>query len=325
MFRDGTAGVHLKRAFTKRTKSPEILMPTTSPLRTMSLRKPGEPSIRNKISSPVALVSTTNMLSYSAPNVDTLNKSSSSVNVDAFPKPSNRSVSSASSASSARSFHTSSGEDSDGTVATSIHSSDRESVPSSPVECSPEPNHLTEYFRPQSPKQNGLKRASSAASTYHRRTESQTTNGLLDAPVIPKRALSHSKRAHERLARKRSLQLVSTPTSLHSRVRSHGSLETFSTSISYLGSSAPNNSLTSLGGSVMAEHPFGKELEQLNEVAEELHGVVKDITAEEDNLVIKQFGLGTFDVSEYMMDVEACYEEVFGEIMGGKPQLSGWF
>jgi len=124
-------------------------------------------------------------------------------------------------------------------------------------------------------------------------------------PVFPERAMSHSKRAHEQLARKRSLQNL--PSGLHSR-----------------GSSREHRSSTDIiKGSIDLSHPFGKELEQLNEVVEEFGGVIRDAAMEADMSKMKRMGLAKFCAADYMMEIQPLFSACFVE--GSKlSATAGW-
>ncbi|KAJ5501142.1 hypothetical protein N7453_005959 [Penicillium expansum] len=107
--------------------------------------------------------------------------------------------------------------------------------PTSPIDANP----LTSYF----PKR-------TATVTSHPR--SSTSSSTTDAPLVPKRALSHTKRSHQELAHKRSVSRMSPPPLNAAR-----STPTIRASQEFF----------------QAEpHPFGKELEQVNEVVEEFGG-----------------------------------------------------
>lgn len=60
-------------------------------------------------------------------------------------------------------------------------------------------------------------------------------------------------------------------------------------------------------------HPFGKELEQLNEVAEEFGGVVRDAEADADHHFMQAHGLGYFCATDYMMEIQDILHTVFEE------------
>jgi hypothetical protein len=164
---------------------------------------------------------------------------------------------------------------------------DASSVDSSPT--SPAPNHLSGYFASAS---KVPRRSASSGNLQQAKTDS------VDAvPAIPERALSHSKRAHERLAQKRSLQNMKPRGSLHSNrsSREHrASVDMFRSTIEE------------------ESHPFGKELEQLNEVAEEFGGVVRDAEFNADMAVIREKGLATFCAADYLNEIMPLFHNRFG-------------
>jgi len=233
-----------------------------------------------KISMPVALISTTNMLSYNAPDIATLRH--------------------ASNGSTSTNVSHASADDSDHTTRSSSSSNhsretltDASSVGSSPT--SPEPNHLSDYF----PSSKAPRRAPSH-SDINRKIKPVASipevPATISTPAIPSRALSHSKRAHERVANKRSLQNMSppslTPKDAARASREHrASLDMFSP--------RTNN-----------DHPFGNELEQLNEVAEEFGGVVRDAEWDDDMAAMAKLGLGRFGVSDYLSEIQPLFSSL---------------
>lgn len=250
----------LARAFTLRQKKSEVNI--SSPMGRAASQRNGKPVLRGQISAPVALVSTTNMLSYSAPNID----GTSPVGYRDF---------SASSASST------SGEESDAST-NSLHSNDTvtdmSSIDESPVECSP--NHLSQYFKP----------AVDTNSPCH--SPSLSTTASFEAPVVPQRAPSHSKQAHETVSRKRSVQrLVSPPSS--TRVSSEF---------------APSRA-----ASVEAprDNPFGKELQQLDEIAEEYGQTVRNAEHDADAAYMRSRNLGAFAASDYLSEIHGLMADLF--------------
>lgn len=270
----------LARAVTRRIKRTEVPKEPTPPTRSQSVRTPSTQIDRAKISLPVALVSTTNMLSYNAPDIEIMR---------------NVSASTASSHSSA--------DDSDNSVSgrsrASSHSSrdttltDASSVESSPT--SPAPNHLSGYF-PSAGKQ--IRKSSSTTSLHQVKEES-----VVSTPAIPQRALSHSKRAHERLAAKRSLQNMNTRTSLNSR----GSMG------SQRQSREQRSSMDMFKGTIEEEaHPFGRELEQLNEIVEEFGGVVRDAETEADLTAMRSKNLAAFCAADYLAEIRPLFSNRFG-------------
>jgi len=59
------------------------------------------------------------------------------------------------------------------------------------------------------------------------------------------------------------------------------------------------------------EHPFGKELEQLNEVVEEFGGVARDAEMEEDVAVMAKLGLGLFRPTDYLSEIQPLFASFF--------------
>jgi hypothetical protein len=237
----------LARAFTtKRSKRPEISAPT--PQRSYSTRHAAPAgNFRNKISAPVELLSTTNMLSYNAP--DLYPSSSSSI----------------------------SGDDADGIRSHLLSpptSPDSSSIESQPY--SPEANHLTNYFNPA--------------------TRSSTSSND-DAPSIPQRAASHTKKTHERMSHKRSM--------------------------SRLASNARSSAAMFGGFGPVAEsqdrHPFGNELAQVSELAEEFAAQIHVVDEEEQELVSR--GLLKFGAEDYMSEIQGLFMSAYGE---SKPMATMW-
>ena len=262
----------LARAFTLRGKKSEANISPITMGRAASHRN-GKPVNRAQISSPVALVSTTNMLSYSAPNI-----TSAQANYRDF---------SASTASST------SGEESDAST-NSIHSNDTNtdmsSVDESPI-CAA-PNHLSSYFQPAVDTTNN--------SPMH--SPSMSTSATFEAPTLPQRAASHSKQAHESLSRKRSVQrMQSPPTSAR----------------------ASSEFTPSLGASVEAprDNPFGKELEQLDEIAEEFGQTVRNAEYDADTAYMRSHNLGVYAASDYLNEIHGMIAETFHE----QREASAWF
>ena len=250
----------LARAFTKRSKRPEVSAPM--PYRDGAPKLSSGTIKRGKISGPVELLSTTNMLAYQAPDL-------------------NSAVSSSSSSSSLRSPD-------DSELAFSPQSNFGSPITTpdqSPREASPiEPNPRESYFP---------KRSATVATP---RSSGSTTSST-DAPMVPKRALSHTKRSHQALARQRSLSKMEPPPL--SAARPSGSNR----------DSPPEASLPP-----SEAHPFGKELEQVNEVVEEFGGITRGLL-EEENLLSRK-GLKKFTADDYMIEVDNVYGSIFDNQLG---------
>ncbi|KAF2270620.1 hypothetical protein CC78DRAFT_539127 [Lojkania enalia] len=259
----------IARGLTKRIKRTDV--PNSPPTRPQSMKNPSLQIDRSKISSPVALISTTNMLSYNAPDIATLRHASSS----------NASTHSADDSDNS----TSTGRSRSSSHVSSDTLTDASSVESSPT--SPAPNHLSGYFASASK----APRRSVSSGNLQRKSES-----LEPVPAIPERALSHSKRAHERVAQKRSLQNMTS----RSSVRSNRSSREHRSSVDMFHATIKEES-----------HPFGKELEQLNEVAEEFGGVVRDAEMEEDMTTIREKGLAQFCAADYLQEIKPLFSARF--------------
>ena len=74
------------------------------------------------------------------------------------------------------------------------------------------------------------------------------------------------------------------------------------------------SSLDMFTGSILEEetHPFGRELEQLNEVVEEFGGVVRDAEAEADFSAMRAKNLAAFCASDYLAEIRPLFSYRFG-------------
>ena len=252
----------LSRAFTTRRSRGGSDSTPEMPKRSLTTKHSFSTSgtIRHKISAPIELISTTNMLSYNAPDIFPSNSSNSSNSGD----DSDRSPSSSSSP---------------------LTSPDTSSIESSSP-TSPEPNHLSCYF--------GAASRQSASSD--------------DAPSIPTRAPSHTKKLSETIARKRSMTRLSGPMGS----RRENSTSTARSSINMFSSHVDTMESHS--------HPFGKELAQVSEIAEE-YGISQETLAvvdeEEKELVSR--GLFKFRAEDYISEIHGLFISAFGD---SRPAMS---
>jgi hypothetical protein len=267
----------LMRAFTMRRNKPD--MSINVPIGRAASQRAGKPILRTQISSPIALISTSNMLSFEAPDIQ-----------GTTPVYHHE-------GSSASSMNSSSGEESDASTANSIHSNDTMTDMSSVGDSSPtspEPNHLSCYFKP-------AVETSTNSSPIH--SPHLSVISIFDAPIIPQRALSHSKEAHETLSRQRSLRAASPALTTRS------STEIISSGRNTL-AEAPR------------ESPFGKELAQLDEVAEEFGNTVRNVEADADSKFMESHNLAAFDASEYLTEIHDLLNELYGD---EQPEIGTWF
>lgn len=281
----------LARAMTKRMKrtgASEEAMPS----RSKSVKNLNMHFDRNQISLPVALLSSTNTLVYDAPDLASMDLAARRA------------------ASASRSTH-SSADDSDHSISGRSRASsqgsrdtltDASSVDSSPT--SPAPNHLSGYF----PAPNGKSIRKSASTNSLSQVRENPTEPTEPIPAIPQRALSHSKRAHVQLAQKRSMQNIS---SRGNSISSRGSLG----SIREQRKSAEIFNISSVNEQEAPAHPFGAELEQLNEVAEEFSGVARSAEEQADLETMRTRNLATFCAADYMAEIQPLFSSMIAPRM----------
>ncbi|KAK1979089.1 hypothetical protein LZ30DRAFT_597693 [Colletotrichum cereale] len=247
-----------------------------------------QPVIRHKISAPMELVHTTNMLSYNAPDIRPQTGTDASSN----------------------SSRKSTEEDSES--AKSAASSPPTSPDVAPHELSKEPNHLSCYFvAPGAP------------------TDKSRGPEIPAIPTIPKRAPTHTKQAsYDAVARQRSLSQMSKASD--QTVSSKASM-TFSLRASSGSSAASTMSHHSIAPvlktplppmpspafqhqsprqeKAIESHPFGRELAQVTEIAEEF-GIKDDVMYEEECL-LKAEGLYKFAADDYLSEVQSLFPNFF--------------
>jgi hypothetical protein len=322
----------ITRAFTTRRVKQSLEAAEEAKVQRRSSNGGAPGSMRFKISAPVELIHTTNMLSYNAPDI----------------RPRNVSDSSTASPSSAS---TKSDEDSDAhTVASTPPTSP--DVPSMNLAAKLEANHLSSYFTapPEVEMQMSMDRKPSARTGSVRAAVER-----MEAPAIPQRSPSHTKkpldapnftrspsaRLSEQSARSASTKAHST----FSRASSSSS-NTAITSRSSASASHPTKVSTSSIGtptvpvmpgsppqvqqhrkelSGSRNNPFGQELAQVSELAEEFSIATKaEISAAskamlEEEQVLQARDLHKFSAEDYMSDIRELASRFFGEIKPAGP------
>jgi len=240
----------LTRAFTKRVKRNVEQLQFQ---RGTSVKYPPGTINRTLISLPTELISTTNVQALTAPDIRSVSGSSSG------------SISSGNDSDFStidRSFLTSAGND---------NSSMDSSGPATPV--TPTADDHKSFF--------DLKLTTPILPSI--------ASPTLETPIIPQRALSHSKKAHVELSRKRSIQRMSPPPNSIAKPAARSNLDdTF--------------------------HPFGNELAQVNEVAEEF-GVATKLMVEEEREILSK-GLHKFGVNDYLDEIAGLYGGIFEDKLG---------
>jgi hypothetical protein len=72
-------------------------------------------------------------------------------------------------------------------------------------------------------------------------------------------------------------------------------------------------------------NPFGKELAQLDAVAEEFGQVVRSAEADADAVYMESHGLACFSASDYMFEIQSLIHEMFAEERKSKYELGNFF
>ncbi|KAI4163812.1 MAG: hypothetical protein LQ342_002585 [Letrouitia transgressa] len=156
--------------------------------------------------------------------------------------------------------------------------SSRDTTPeTSSIESAPspvEPNHLTGYFQ----------------SVNKPSLGSPALQSDVDVPAVPSRAKSHTKLSHQASARKRSnSRNIPPPNVIHTEV-------------------APAcSSIDIFNGNPEADHPFGAELAQVNELAEEI-GASEARTLDEEEQYLVENGLCKFTVDDYIDEIQSFFQ-----------------
>ncbi|KND95160.1 hypothetical protein TOPH_00177 [Tolypocladium ophioglossoides CBS 100239] len=268
----------LSRAFTTRRLrlSNDLADDSNLPRRSNTTRGP---LLRHKISAPIQLIHTTNMLSYNAPDL---------------PRPS-------------RSNSTTAKSDEDSDALTTAESTPPTSPDVAPGErsSSPEPNHLTSYFK----------------------TPGKTlVASEMGPPAIPKRSPSHTKKnSYEAIARSRSVSRMSRESDLSVSTRAG---QTFSRppSTSTRASSASHSSSPhsqkqatppppppAATGLPKDAHPFGQELAQVTELAEEYSTNAGLATIDEEQQYLESRGLVKLSATDYLGAIQSLSAAFFAE------------
>ena len=325
----------LGRAFTRRLRSESSALRTFITASGKAI-KPGD------ISLPTSLLSTTNPLSHDAPDVAVAQLAAAQGKFDTtagfmtFYHDGNKNAPNSRSESPPALDSSRSSEESDSPKFSSPSTpptatptlTDASSVDSSPADSSPalEYNHLSCYF----PKQT-VRRSKSVRSATTTAGQITAEIDAQQAPALPSRVSSHNKREHERLARKRSLRRSgsgasknassSAPIEPTSETSGLVSIDTMIGQATASPTKDTNEASSPLSpesvyspvspvANAMQHHPFTSELEQLNEVAEEFHGITQEAQAAQEAKQVqkmKEKGLQKFNVADYVREIGWLY------------------
>jgi len=234
------------------------------------MRFPPRTIDRSLISLPTELISTTNVQVLTAPDIRSASGSSGS---------SIRSGNESDFSTIDRSFLNNPG-------------TDTSSIDSSPLTPVTPPMEDTKSFF-------DVKRPSTAALAI---LSPPGTPPGLEAPAVPQRSPSHSKKAHVELSRKRSIQHMPPPPTSLSRL------------------AGGRNSADIFNMPADANHPFGQELAKVNEVAEEFGATARLLDEEEQEILSK--GLCKFRVEDYLDEIAGLYGGIFEDQLG--PMANPW-
>lgn len=267
----------LSRAFTtRRAKGSTDLGDSVKRSNTLH-KTPSQQPIRSKISAPVQLVHTTNMLSYNAPDI--------------HPRRPSRSDSGATKSTV---------DESDTATALTADSTPPTSPDGEADFCSPDANHLSSYF------------VAPGTAVMHGPSP--------DAPAIPKRSPSHTKKnSFDALARKRSMSRVSQGSEQSNPGLTFSRSSSTSTRASTTSqSSAPHTSKlapppipqqtmtappVSHVTSKTSSSPFGQELAQVTELAEEFGAKSRLEVIHEDEQYLRTRNLVQMSADDYLNEV----------------------
>lgn len=333
----------LARAFTTRRAKVFGGDSEGKPTRSNTVKGSISGPVRSKISGPVELVHTTNMLSYNAPDIRRGPKISGpmelihTTNMLSYDAPDIHKEPKTAASNSSMSLGSDGDSDHIPTAASSPPTSPDTAFPPGDVKDdgkSPlEPNHLSCYFTLPS---------------------STATTNAPPVPSLPKRAPSHSKKSLDHLSRKASIseflgrkpsvsrlseqssRSISSKASGSFSRSSSASTSTTASSHSYSSHSAPKTSplspppvpptALSTSGAVHLHkesstgsertHPFGHELAQVTELAEEYATTATEKTrviATDEEKQMSALGLQKFSPEEYLSEIQGLFATFFSE------------
>lgn len=267
-------------------------------------------TLRHKISAPVQLVHTTNMLSYNAPDLPRPGRTNSAKSLD----------------------------DSDSLATTESTPPTSPDVDSGERTPSPKPNHLSGYFK------NSSRSAAAAAAApaepepapapmVPQRSPTHTKKNSIDA-IARSRSISRMSRDSELSAASKSLQAFSRTPSVSTHASSHSSAHSSSISsrsgrspLAPAAPMAPTASTMPTAPSPLSvqapmaaqhhatkdSHPFGPELAQVTELAEEYSSGSQLELADEDTEYIRSKGLVKLRPDDYLSMIQGLSSFFFSE------------
>lgn len=319
-------------------------------------------SVRSKISAPMGLVSTTNMLSYNAPDIRKGPKISAPVeltfttNALSYDAPDIQREPKTAASNSSMSLRSDGDSDHIHTAASSPPTSPDSAFPRGSDEemdksstSIPGPNHLSCYFTLPGEASNV---SAPAVPTLPKRAPSHT--GRQHEPLSPKTSSRMSERLHrkisisERMGRKPSVSRLSEQSSGSASTKASGPFSRASSA----STSTTASSQQSVGGHQMfktssqapppvpvalslsqpkelaeTKEPFGQELAQVTELAEEYATSAAESTRRTDTLEDRELadrGLQKFSPEEYVAEITCLISTFFGESRHAKNPAPQW-
>ncbi|KAK5947591.1 hypothetical protein PMZ80_001744 [Knufia obscura] len=127
-------------------------------------------------------------------------------------------------------------------------------------------------------------------------------------PAIPQRAPSHSKKAHVELSRQRSFNRSMSPPPTDIAKEAVTTRDT----VAIFSHSRHDSS---------ANHPFGRELAKVDEVAETFGGAGMSMLLDEEEQEMQAKGLRKFTVSDYLAEITGQTGGVYEDSMGLNPWM----
>lgn len=347
----------LARAFTTRRAKVFGGDGEGKPSRSLTVKGANGGSVRSKISAPMQLVSTTNMLSYNAPDIVPRNGPKISAPVElthttnalSYDAPDIQKEPKTAASDSSMSFRSDGDSDHIHTAASSPPTSPDTAFPRSsednfvkPSSVTPEPNHLSCYFTlPGEASTVGAP----AVPSLPKRAPSHTSKAR--EPLSPKTSVSqrlnHKLSISERMGRKPSLSTMSEQSSRSVSSKASGSFSRASSASTSTTASSQSFaahktalapppvpaalSLPQHKGPSPAAEPFGHELAQVTELAEEYATSAAEktrrmATAEDRELADR--GLQKFSPEEYVAEISSLISTFFGEVRHAKTPAPQW-
>lgn len=349
----------LARAFTTRRAKVFGGDGEGKPTRSLTVNKGSNGgSVRSKISAPMGLVSTTNMLSYNAPDIRKGPKISAPVeltfttNALSYDAPDIHREPKTATSTSSLSLQSDGDSDHIHTAASSPPTSPDTAFPRGDDEdfdklstSTPEPNHLSCYFTLPS---EASSVGAPAVPSLPKRAPSHTSKQPLSPKSSMSERLNRKISISERMGRKPSMSRLSEQSSRSVSTKASGQFSRASSAststtassqhsigasqLSKTSSQAPPPVPTALSlpqhkESFETREPFGHELAQVTELAEEYATSAAEKTLRIDTQEERELadrGLHKFSPEEYVAEISSLISSLFGDVRHAKNPAPQW-